>query len=1039
MIHSLPAREPTRLFLHLLPCLALAVCCTVLFWWNPFGKPPEKAWFEASVVSEKPGTVAFHFDVDGSGLRFGRTEPVKVPGGRGATHVRFAMPAGKLCAVNFVPRVEGGIADIREMWLTSESGEVIAMFPPSVIVAANPKFAELLPNGVLRFHSQPQEEKNGLQFRPEPPLEMAIEMPPPAWQVCLVFAFSLALTLWLSMKFGDRLAVASWIPRLADWARAHPVWALFCAAAFSVMVCCHPVIFCGKSFVSPDNGLLLLYEGKPTVPGGAGGHIDNAVGSDLGATMLWNMPASMIQHRALFQDHEFPLWSRYNWSGLPLFAQSLSMIGDPLEWPAILTGGASWAWDWKFITAQVLFAFAIGLLVRRTSGSLAAALLLTLSAPFMGFFAYRYNHPAFFSLCYSPWILLAWIEGARAPTLRGAALWSFFLIFADWWELNSGTAKEMSALLLFMNTAGGLMLLLAAQPLRWRLQRLAVFAWANVIFLLLSAPLWMTFLDALGKAHTSYDEPRIYQMTPGLALGLFDDIFHRQLMPIEFLFNPSTNFFVLIGAAWALVRVRALAGERMLWAVTLPAVVAGALAFGVVSPATAATIPFLKNIYHFDNTFSCVLFILLFVIAGYGLRECLARMRDKEWLGDFALMLTFVGVLVASYFGLTDAAHRVGRTLLKVGESIPLSAFFVGYVPALFAALLILPWAARQALLRRPAAAAWGVVALAALATLHFRHGMYLETKFDFYTRNPKTRTDLRHLTSPALEAVRTASTEPGRVVGLDWEMVPGFNTVLGFETISGPEALMNPAMLELTSALGLKRIWDWRIKVKEEEFTSVHRALDMLNVRYILAEPGQSGPIPSGTKVLSASDLTVLQSETAWPRAFFTDTVGVYKDGPGLRKLVEEGDGRPFAVEPAPLQAMLKLPARDLAQRVVQPAHNYKLTNNTTSFEIEAPSAGLAVLSEAYVPNDILAYVDDQPVLCVPVDHAFRGVRIDQPGHHVVRFEYWPAVLDGALNVALVGLVALALSLWWWRRSGQAVAKTPSTEPAPPECAAVS
>jgi len=806
-----------------------------------------------------------------------------------------------------------------------------------------------------------------------------------------------------------------------------------------VALCCHPVIFFGKSFISPDNGLLLLYEGKPTVPGGVGGHIDNAVGSDLGATMLWNMPASMIQHRALFHDHEFPLWSRYNWSGLPLFAQSLSMIGDPLEWVPILTGGASWAWDWKFITAQVLFAFAIGLLVRRTSGSLAAALLLTLSAPFMGFFAYRYNHPAFFSLCYSPWILLAWVEGARASSHRQAAVWAFLLIFADWWEMNSGTAKEMSALLLFMNAAGGLMLLLAAQPMRWRLTRLGIFAWANIVFLLLSAPLWMTFLDALGKAHTSYDEPRIYQMTPGLALGLFDDIFHRQFMPIEFLFNPSTNFFVLIGVAWALVRARALAGERMLWAVTLPAVAAGALAFGVVSPATAATIPFLKNIYHFDNTFSCVLFILLFVIAGYGLRECLARLRDKEWVGDWALMLTFVGVLVASYFGLTDAAHRVGRTMLKVGESIPLSLFFAGYAPALFAALAILPWAMRQAWLRRPAAAAWAVVALCAFATLHFRHGMYLQTKFDFYTRNPKTRTDLRHLTSPALEAVRTASTEPGRVVGLDWEMVPGFNTVLGFETISGPEALMNPAMLELTTSLGLKRIWDWRIKIKEEDFASLHRALDMLNVRYILAEPGQGSSPPPGTKLLPASDLTVLESTTAWPRAFFTDAVGVYNDGPSLRKLVEEGDGRPFAAEPPALQAMLKLPARDFAKRVVQPAQHYKLTNNTTTFEIDAPSSGVAVLLEANVPNDILAYVDDQPVLCVPVDHAFRGALIDKPGHHVVRFEYWPAALDGALNVAMVGLIALGLSFWWWRRSGRLEAKAISTQPTPPDCVAVS
>ncbi|MEZ0257521.1 MAG: hypothetical protein ACAI37_19725 [Chthoniobacter sp.] len=958
MTHSLPAREPSRLFLHLLPCLVLAVVCTVLFWWRPLGTPPARAYLHAIVASDQLGTVDFHFD--GADLELGRAEPVKVPGGRVPTHVRFTMAAGKLSAFNLNPRVEEGTAYLLRCWLTSESGGLITLIPPEVLAQANPEFAEMMPNGILRFHSASQADNNGLSFQPVPAIDLAVEPPRPVWQMVLVFVMSLGLSLGLSLAFGDRAVAAHWISRAKQWAGARPVRALFCAAMFSVALCCFPVIFCGKSFVSPDNGLRLLYDKNPTVPGSVGASFDNALGSDLGATMYWGLPVTMTQHRALFHDHEFPLWNRYNWAGLTLLGQSLSAIGDPLAWPAILTGGAAWAWDWKFIAAQVLLAFGVGLIVRATSGSLAAALLLTLSAPFMGFFAYRYNHPAFFSVCYAPWILLAWIKGVQAPNSRGTMVAAFFLILADWWEFNSGTAKEMSAMLLFLNIAGSLMVLLAVQPLKWRLARLAVFAWANVLFLLLSAPLWMTFLDALGKAHTSYDTPRIYQLTPGLALGLFDDIFHRQFMPMEFLFNPSANFFVLIGVAWALARVRSLTGERMLWAVAVTAVIAAALTFGVVSPEYAAALPFLKNISHFDNTFSCVLFILMFVMAGYGLRECLSRMRDPEWLGDWALMVTFVGVLVAAYFGLTDAAHRVGLTLLKVGETIPKSPFFTGYVPALIAALVIFPWAWRQASLRRPAAGAWAVVALCAFVTLHFRHGMYLETKFDFYTRNPKTRMDLRHVTSPALEAVRTASTEPGRVIGLDSTMVPGFSTVLGFETISGPDALMNPAMLELTSALGINRIWDWRIRVKKEEFASVHRALDMLNVRYVLAASnGENATLP-GTKMLNSSDMIVLESPTAWPRAFFTDTIGVINSGAELRRLVEEGDGRPFAAQPGPIQARMPLPPRDFAKRVVTPARNYQLTNNTTTFEIDAPSEGVAVLSEANVTDDILAYVDD-------------------------------------------------------------------------------
>jgi hypothetical protein len=1029
MTHSPSTREPARLFLHLLPCFLLAVVCTVLFWWQPFGQPPTHAYFNVLVASDQPGTVIFHYDVDSAGLKAGRAGPVRVPGGRVPTQVRFAMPAGKLNAVHLNPRAEQGTAYLLRCWITNESGGLIVTLPPALIAEANPGFADILPNAILRFQSQPQADNNGLFFRPEPAIELATAPRPPLWQMGLVFVAALGVSLGLSLFLGERALAVLWIVRVRTWMQARPARALFCAAVFSVSLSCFPVIFCGKSFVSPDNGLLMFYDKNPTVPGAVGGRVDNALASDLGATLYWGLPVTMTQHRALFRDHEFPLWNRYNWGGLTLFGQSLSAIGDPLSWPAILTGGAAWAWDAKFIVAQVLLAFGVGLMVWRTSGSLAAAMLLNLSAPFMGFFAYRYNHPAIFSLCYAPWILLAWIEGVRAPTLRGSAVWAFLLILADWWQLNSGTAKEMSALLLFTNIAGGLMVVFAVQPLKWRVARLGVFAWANILFLLVSAPLWMTFLDALGKAHTSYDEPRIYQIEPQIAVGLFDDLFYRQFMRMEALFNPSANFFILLGVLWALVLARTLIHERTLWAVGVPALLAAALAFGVIPPAAAATVPFLKSISHFDNTFSCVLIILSFVIAGYGLRECVGRMESIQWRGDWALVLAFLGILIATYFGTTEAAHRTGLSMLKVGETIPKSPFFVGYVVALLTAFAILPWAWRQLWLRRPAAAAWAGVFALAFVTLHFRHGMYGETKFDYYTRNPKKRLDLRHVTSPAIETVRHSMAEPARVIGLDWEMVPGFNAVLGLETISGPDALMNPQMMQLVDVLGIPRIWDWRVQVKAEDFASVHRALDMLNVRYIFDSPDAGGRALPGTKVLNAADLTVLESETAWPRAFFTDAVAACDAGGDFRRLVFEGDGRPFAALPAAWRARLKLPPKDFAQRLVQPAKNYRLTTNSTAFEIDAPTPGVAVLLETNSTNDIVASVDDQPALCLAMNHAFRGVFVSTPGRHVIKFEYWPAVLDRALNLALFGLIALAVSFWWWWRAGRRMPLVSATE----------
>ena len=272
-------------------------------------------------------------------------------------------------------------------------------------------------------------------------------------------------------------------------------------------------------------------------------------------------------------------------------------------------------------------------------------------------------------------------------------------------------------------------------------------------------------------------------------------------------------------------------------------------------------------------------------------------------------------------------------------------------------------------------------------------------------------------------DLIHRTATEPGRVMGIDWEMVPGFNTVLGFETISGPDPLMNPAYVTLANMLRIPRVWEWRMMVWRTEFARQHRALDFLNVRYFLAKSGE--PDVPGTKTLGRFDLTVAESETAWPRAFFTDAIASYANGEELRRLVEEGDGRPFAAMPSGERTRPNLPPVADAARAVVPARNYRLTNNTTTFEIDAPTPGLAVLLETNAPGDIEAFVDGRRAECLTVNHAFRGVRIESAGHHTVRFAYWPAVLTPALWLGTVGVVCLLVSAGLLARRRPAAAGT--------------
>ena len=277
--------------------------------------------------------------------------------------------------------------------------------------------------------------------------------------------------------------------------------------------------------------------------------------------MVYNVPNSALEYDAIFRDHEFPLWNRYVSTGLPLFSQGQSMLGNPLHFLAIAANGASWAWDLKFLIAKALFCFGIGLCLWSLTHRLSVSALLGASSAWIGFFAYRFNHPAFFSLCFAPWVLLPWLISLRGAPSRSPAdpslnshrpilVAMLGLLLADWCELTSGTAKEACMILIFMNAAG--LLIVASHPADglFRFRTLGIMIGASLCFFLLSAPHWLPFLDALKHGLSWYDAPLVYQLSPGFLIGLFDDIFSQDFTPLEAHTHPSANFLVLLGFLW---------------------------------------------------------------------------------------------------------------------------------------------------------------------------------------------------------------------------------------------------------------------------------------------------------------------------------------------------------------------------------------------------------------------------------------------------------------------------------------------------------
>jgi hypothetical protein len=180
----------------------------------------------------------------------------------------------------------------------------------------------------------------------------------------------------------------------------------------------------------------------------------------------------------------------------------------------------------------------------------------------------------------------------------------------------------------------------------------------------------------------------------------------------------------------------------------------------------------------------------------------------------------------------------------------------------------------------------------------------------------------------------------------------------------------------------------------------SLQKWTDLLNNRYFL---GARGDVPAGNlRHLFTEDLDAWESESAWPRAFFCDQLLGYTDTAQFAKLVGTQKG-PFIAS----QNTASIPATG----AVVKATGYVLSPNATQFEIDAPSAGFAALTETWYDGDIRVTINGQPAEAFRANHAFRGVRIPAAGKYVVKFSYWPRVLTKALWMCGAGAV-LALAL---------------------------
>lgn len=950
--------------------------------------------FNVTLTSSSPGTTQLFWDLgQGYSEQESSRQPLKIE--PKPVIYRYMMPMGEFKALRLDPLDGEGDFTLSHAEIVDFRGKVIHSFAPADFKPANDIARVEIKGDTAYFVTKAGARDAVLELNLPNPIRLRGNFD--IWRVLglpvALAVFALGFIVGLPVVAGalQRGAVA-----LGRRARARPRLTIALAALVAVAVQSHPVIFFGRSFATPTNGTLMLYSNLPTLPGPPEGDYANSMGSDVGALLFNHLYYPMIERDALKQG-ELPLWNRYSLGGMPLLGQGQSMFGEPLHFIPILADGTAWAWDLRFLLARWLFTAGLAFTVWRLTRHLLASVLVALASAFISYFTFKINHPANFSVCYAPLILLAWTGLIQAPTLRRQVAWLAGLILANGMVMTSGTVKEAYMALVCLNLAGVILLSLlpVAQGRRWRVFGLATAAGA--IFTLLTAPLWISFLVALSHSWTVYDSPGATVRPLAHLIGFFDDIFYRQTNLYEMVLAPALNFFFLLGVLWWLTSLRLWRTDRAGLALVLGAVLPLVMAFGIVPPALIAKIPFVGNIHHVDNTFSCSLMVVAILLAGCGFADALKRPAEPGWWRQTGVIFGLMAGLLAAYF-------------ISTAGRFPKSPFFQGYVPALVAAVVILPCALRWST-RSGRPGALMVALVLGVPLLLWRHGQYRSTFFNYYAFTPGGRCDL-HAPSPGVKFINESTREPGRRVGWGNSLFPTYNITLDWEGIYGVDTLRNGYYHALALEFDMKRVWVWDWANKATEAPRLIPVHDMLNVDYYVADHASPAVEFAGLRLLKQfdGDLDIYQSPTAWPRAFFTDRLASYGTVKDFARQVATGDRRPFASAQQGETALPALPA-DLAGRTVRAATDYRLTANNTSFTVDAPGPGIAVLTEAYYEDDFQVTVDGRPSPYFRVNHAFKGVAITTAGRHEITFAYWPLYTTLSLWLAATGVILALLA----------------------------
>jgi hypothetical protein len=927
---------------------------------------------EFEMAASKPTLVEIYVD-RGAGFDANTAMVVPVAGSIEPLPYRVPLPVGRYRAIRLDPFPDEGDLVLQHARVRDRHGRVVtalalSRLEPSASVETRESSDTRLTATALSGHGDPQ-----LFYRFDDDLLLWLSRGD--W---LPFALESVLIAILVAALGYLFQAADKpLDTLPFLRGSQPRRTIVLTALGSTLVATYPLLV-GKSLVTPNNGPMpFVYATPPYAALSTDHEIEDTRGADVRATMWVTMPYAVAQ-RAALADGEWPWWNRYSQNGVPLLGQAQTAFFDPLQW-LVLAGEPAFGADLKFIAGRFVFVAGTGLAAFAATGSFGAALLVTIAAPFISHFLFRLSDPIYFSVVYAPWILVAYAALLLARTTHRLLAAAAGLLVSSALLMFSSSPKEAFAMLPMLHVAGVAAIVMQARgSSEWRRAgtQVAAALTATIGAALLTAPHWLIFLETLSSAFTAYDTPsfEFAGRTQGVALfaGAFvPTLFHAGL-------NPPLAAWTVI----ALLRPRQLRDRPLVAGCAIAAACLLILAFGVLPEHWLMPLPMLSRIHHVGATFVTAALPMLLIVAAAG-ATALGEMANPLYRAHAAIAVAIAGGFASAVFFTADLSHpTIGIAL----TACIWSGVLVYLVPAIA---------------ERPGRVTVAVTAIT-LATLLLPAGLHLSTNvriLDTLLMQPRPRAALTAV-PPELGRARTALDGPSRAAGMNGVLPSGVPTYLSFESITGGDALFSP----FTFWMGKQFEPDYFpqfLRPTDPHDQHLAPLLDFWGVRWAVAPPAAE----------SSARLALIERPSAWPRGFFVDRVELHDDRRAfLNRLLS--DSRPFASILTSDASGANLPreAQGTAATVTH-GRDYRLTANTTSFAVSAPTDGIVILNEGYWPG-VTATVDDRATPVFRINETMRGIVVPQ-GTWRVTFSYRPTSWRMASLMALAGaLILFALTL---------------------------